>query len=206
VAYATICLSGHDGSQMRDIAQEAAERLGFTLVEEEIVMRAAAEAGVKPAVVADVERRRSFMDRALGAMSVTDHSGFTGTSSPAPDPFLDEDLRNLIRAAIEETAARGEVVIVAHAASHALGVRPDVLRVLVTASPDVRRARVADERGLSEKDAARAVATSDAARADYIKRFYGMKSELPEHYDLVVSTDKLSVDEAAAIVVLAAGR
>ncbi len=94
----------------------------------------------------------------------------------------------------------------AHAASHALGVRPDVLRVLVTASPDVRRARVADERGLSEKDAARAVARSDAARADYIERFYGMTSELPEHYDLVVSTDRLSVDEAVAIVVLAAGR
>jgi cytidylate kinase len=206
MAYATICLSGLDGSQMRDVGREAAGRLGFTLVDEEIVMRAAAEAGVQPAVVADVERRRSFMDRALRAMPAADNSGFTGTSSPARDPLLDEDLRNLIRAAIEETAARGMTVIVAHAASHALSVRSDVLRVLVTASPEVRLARIAAERGLSEKDAARAVAASDAARADYIKRFYGVKRELPEHYDLVVSTDKLSVDEAASLVAYAAGR
>ena len=78
--------------------------------------------------------------------------------------------------------------------------------MLVTASPDLRRARVGEERGLSDKDAAREIATSDAGRADFLKRFYGIKSELPEHYDLVVSTDQLSVDEAVAIVVLAAGR
>ena len=49
---------------------------------------------------------------------------------------MSDELRNLIRMAIEETAERGNVVIVAHAASHALAGRYDVLRVLVTASAE----------------------------------------------------------------------
>ena len=47
-------------------------------------------------------------------------------------------LRVLIRETIEQTAAQGNVVIVAHAASHALPQRSDALRVLVTASPETR--------------------------------------------------------------------
>ena len=83
---------------------------------------------------------------------------------------------------------------------------PDVLRVLVNASQETRRARVALDEKLSEKDAARAVDSSDSARADYLKRFYGTKSESPTQYDLVVNTDRLTPDEAVSAVTRAAGR
>jgi cytidylate kinase len=193
---------------MREVARGVAEILGFAFVDEEIVVRAAAEAGVQPDVVASVEARRSFMERALSALG-TNLDGATFAVVGA-DGFalveadVSDDLRLLIRAAIEETADRGSAVIAAHAASHALASKPDVLRVLVTASDDVRRARVADERNLSEKEAARSIDRSDAARADYLKRFYGAKNELPTQYDLVVNTDRLSPAEAASLVTLAA--
>ena len=131
--------------------------------------------------------------------------GWTATTRVATGRLRpSEELRRLIRAAIEESAERGSVVIVAHAASHALASRPDVLRVLVTASSSIREARVASEQDLNEKDAARAVDTSDAARADYLKRFYGAKSELPTQYDVVVNTDRLSPDNAVSLVAHAA--
>ena len=41
--------------------------------------------------------------------------------------------------------------------------------------------------------------------ADYIKRFYGISSELPTHYDLVVNTDRLAPQAAARLIVHAAG-
>ena len=66
-----VCFSGPDGSQMRDVAASVTTSLGFTLVDEAIIMRAAAEAGVDPQVVADVEQRRSFMDRCLGALTMS---------------------------------------------------------------------------------------------------------------------------------------
>jgi hypothetical protein len=162
---------------MREVARGVAERLGFALVDEEIILWAAARAGIEPRTVADAERRRSFMERALAtAGSNTEGAMFTagGVDSFYTGSFgvlqghASEELRELIRAAIEETAERGSAVIVAHAASHALASRPDVLRVLVTASSSIRQARVASEQDLTEKDAARAVDTSDAARADYL--------------------------------------
>jgi len=204
-----VCFSGPDGSQMRAVAASATMGLGFSLVDEAIIMRAAAEAGVDPQVVADVEQRRSFIDRCLSALTMSGDATavvFTGGGGGylPPEEHVTDELRGLIRMAIEETADRGDVVIVAHAASHALAGRDDVLRVLVTASPETRCARVAAEQGLNEKDAERAIADADANRADYLRRFFGEKDELPTHYDLVVNTDRLSTAAAAALVVAAA--
>ena len=105
-----------------------------------------------------------------------------------------EKLRGLIRDAILATAAEGRVVIGAHAASFALAGRDDVLRVLVTASTDVRGARIAAADGLDEKAAVRQLEESDKGRSAYLASFYGVSRELPTHYDLVVNTDRLAPD------------
>jgi cytidylate kinase len=91
---------------------------------------------------------------------------------------------------------------VAHAASIALAGREGILRVLVTASADTRELRLAD--GLVDEETEGAVRESDAARADYLERFYGVEPELPTHYDLVVNTDVLTVERAAAAIALLA--
>ena len=63
---------------------------------------------------------------------------------------------------------------------------------------------MADADELEPKDARRAIADSDAARADYLKRFYGVGSEQSTDYDLVVNTDALSFEQAVELVALAA--
>jgi cytidylate kinase len=78
------------------------------------------------------------------------------------------------------------------------------LRVLVTASPHTRAARVSDAEGLDQADTARALKDSDAGRADYLKRFYDVGEELPTHYDLVFNTDSLSIERVAELVAEAA--
>ena len=45
---------------------------------------------------------------------------------------------------------------------------------------------------------------SDAGRRDYLKRFYKIDEELPTHYDLIVNTDVLSVEQAADLISRAA--
>ena len=99
------------------------------------------------------------------------------------------EIQALIREAIEQTAARGDVVITAHAASHALEPSASILRVLVTASPSTRAVRVSEEAGVEIAKAERTVKAADAARRDYLKRFYNVTEELPTQYDLVVNTD-----------------
>jgi CMP/dCMP kinase len=193
---------------MAEIAEGVAKRLGFSVVDEAIIVRAAAEAGVDRQVVEDVEKRQSFLDRLLDTFATSSDAsalvfaGGGGYLAPEGVP-MSEELRDLIRHAIEEAADRGDAVIVAHAAAHALGQRDDVLRVLVTASRATRCGRLAAAEGLSEKDAGRLLDDSDANRADYLRRFYGEKAELPTHYDLVVNTDRLTPDAGVDLVALA---
>ena len=50
----------------------------------------------------------------------------------------------------------------------------------------------------------REVKREDAARRDYLRRFYDIDEELPTQYDVVVNTDVLSLEQAARLVVQAA--
>lgn len=184
-----------------------AERLGFDYVDEGIVARAAEKGGLAPGEVADEERRKSVLDRIVREIGRTvgpDSYGFAGLSSPYFEGVTPEAVRSLIQDAIEEAASQGNVVIVSHAASLALSARPNVLRVLVTASPETRARRLSESRGFDRKDARETIKDADAARAQYLRRFHGVEVELPTHYDLVVNTDTLSVEQAVDLVAQAA--
>ena len=204
MAYRSVCISPTDGSGSELVGPMVAEALGFQLLNAQIVARAAADAGVDTAAVVDEERRRSVAARLLGRL--TDAGpGLTGDAAAfehaGPDP---EDLRAFIREIIREAGERGDAVIVTHAASYALADRADVLRVLISASPETRARRIAEAKGCSESEAATAIARGDAGRADYLKRFYDIDAELPTHYDLVINTDRLDAGAAAELIVSAA--
>lgn len=202
-----VCISRAWGAGGEDVGRLVAERLGFLFVDEEIIARAGELGGVDLETVADAERRKSLLERWLDYVA---QGGAALDATPMPPDWNQhptEAVREFIRDAIGEVASRGNAVIVAHAASHAIGATPNALRVLVTASPDTRSQRLAASDGLGEEEAARAIKSSDVERADYLKRFYGTKEELPTQYDLVVNTDTLSVEQAATLIVLAtAGR
>jgi cytidylate kinase len=202
-----VCISHATGSGGREAGRLVAEQLGYRYVDEDIVVLAAVKGGVDLDTLSDAERRKSFLGRVLDDLA----GGATGEAwavlgpmPPVAESSSGDQLRGLIRDAIEETAAEGDAVIVAHAASHAIGGREDVLRVLLTASKDTRAARLRLAEQLDESAAKRAVKQADAARADYLRRFYEVEQELPTHYDLVLNTDHLSVEQAADLVSAAA--
>jgi cytidylate kinase len=207
VTRTVVCISHSSGAGGEEVGRLVAERLGFLCVDEEIVARAAVKGGIDAAEVADEERRKSLAVRVLNAMArgSGDAWAFGGSVPLRSGEELDsDDIQALIRETIEQTAARGNAVIVAHAASHAISPGPAVLRVLVTASPHTRAARVSDAEGLDQADTARALKDSDAGRADYLKRFYDVGEELPTHYDLVFNTDGLTIERVAELVAEAA--
>jgi uncharacterized protein len=198
-----VCISHAAGAGGEEVGRLVAERLGFLYVNEEIVARAAAKGGVDAADVADEERRKSLAARALNAIAQGGGEAWAlGAVGPlsSREELDSDDIRSLIRETIEQTAARGKAVIVAHAASYAIGHGDGVLRVLVTASPETRTTRVAEAEGLDQAGAARAVKESDAGRADYLKRFYDVREESPTHYDVVLNTDALTLEQAAELI------
>jgi cytidylate kinase len=211
-----VCISRTIAAGGEAVGEIVASRLGFRYVDEEIISRAANQAQVDAKLVAAVEQRKPLLDRLLDKLPTAhDVAGAVTLSTGVPvDIFtggvveyraVSDDMRVVIRAAIHEVAQAGQAVIVAHAASMALAGSEGVLRVLVTASAAVRTERLVAAQGLAKPAAETAVASSDRDRREYLKRFYGVKEELPTHYDLVLNTDVLPAEQAAAIIVAAAG-
>jgi uncharacterized protein len=208
VTCTAVCISHAAGAGGEEVGRLVAERLGFLYVDEEIVARAAAKGGIDPGEVADEERRKSLVRRMLEAIAQDSGEALTlgGSALRAGAELSSDDVRALIRETIEQTAARGRVVIASHAASHAVPAGPEAVRVLVTASPETRATRMSSAEGIERADAARAVQDSDKSRRDYLRRFYDVDEELPTHYDLVVNTDVLTAEQAADVVAHAASR
>ena len=205
---AVICISRETGAGGAEVGRLVADRLGFLYDDEEIVARAAEQADVDPATIAGEERRRTLAHRVIELIVAggVELPALAGAAPPfVPSQPAGDEIRAFIREAIEQTAARGDVVIVAHAASFALEPSTRNLRVLVVGGPEARARRLGEREGLDTAEAERSVREGDAGRRDYLKRFYGVDRELPSHYDLVVNTDLLGVDQAAGVISHAAG-
>jgi hypothetical protein len=203
------------------IGRAVADRLQFRFVDEEIISLAAGKENVDPAVIADVERRKSLFSRmlesfgrgsaleaaSLGGMMVDPRlylpEGYTQADPAALD--LPEHYRELIRQAILEFANIGGVVIHAHAAGMALAGNVGLLRVLVTAPTATRIQRLADGSGIPAKEAEKAIRDSDRDRRDYFKRFHQISDEQPTDYDLVINTEALTPELAVRAIVAATG-
>jgi len=194
-----ICISHSTGAAGDEVARLVAERLRFRYLDEELVGRAAALGHVSPEALLDAERRKPALTELFRHL----RTAALSTEGEPPATEQTELHRVLIRNAIHATADEGKAVIVSHAASFTLGPRQDVLRVLVTASPDTRVARLT-ENGAERGAAQRLIRKSDAGRAAYLKSFYDVSTELPTHYDLVVNTDNVAPQEAAELIVAAA--
>jgi cytidylate kinase len=201
-----ICVSHATGAGGTDLGRAVADKLGFRLIDEEIIARAAENQRVSADDLADAERRKSLLRRILREAA---RGAVMGAPEVVMTPYAleyqpEDSMRALIRQSVNETADEGDVVIVSHAASYALADRENVLRVLVTAPSEIRARRLVETNGLDEKQAKKSISENDAGRAEYLKRFYGVAEELPAHYDLVVNTDRISADKWAELVVSAA--
>jgi hypothetical protein len=163
-----VCISHATGAQGEDVGRLVAETLGFLYVDDEIVVQAATEGGLDPAEVADEERRKSLVARLLAEIAQSGEAWalVPGHTAHAGDALRGDEVRALVRETIVQTAERGDAVIVAHGASHAVSREHEALRVLVTASVETRAARIATIEGLDPAAAARRVKSADAARRD----------------------------------------
>ena len=133
-----VTLSHATGAGGETIGRTVAKALGFRYIDEEIINLAAQKEGIDAAIVADAERRKTFLARLLAGLGDPPmmDAAVVGILVPEAAMTRSETVRTLIVDAIHETAEGGQAVIVSHAASIPLAGRADVLRVLITASAD----------------------------------------------------------------------
>lgn len=66
--FKVVCISALDGARGEEVAPAVASRLGFRILDEEVVRTAARAAGVDASAVAEVEKRRSLAIRLLDGL------------------------------------------------------------------------------------------------------------------------------------------
>ena len=191
MGYRAIAMSQVYGADAESIGHDVAQKLGFGYLNDAIVAQVAKDT--------EAERRKSFSARVLEvAARGAYHAPRADSSLYAVDET--DTLLWLIRDAVRDAADRGSVVLVAHAACYACADRSDVLRVGVTAPLSTRATRIASALGISDKEAAKSLRRSDAARASYLKRVHGVGGESPTDYDVVINTERLAPDAAVGLI------
>jgi cytidylate kinase len=194
VLFTVVTVARTLGAGGEDLGSAIADELGFRYVDSEIIDRAAALAGATPEEIASAEARKGLLGRLL------EHLPGSRGDSPASGHEGKHGYEELIREVIAETAAMEYVVIVAHGAGIALAGKPNVLRVMVTASRDTRVERIGPEQGISWEGGEEIVDQSDSERLAFFHRFYGLENEMATNYDLVINTDALTIHEATEAV------
>lgn len=103
-------------------------------------------------------------------------------------------------AAVWKSAEDGGV-IVGRNATVILAERPRTVHVLLTGTVEDRVARAAADAGIPVERAARRQEREDQVRAEMSKVLYGWDPRLPERYDIVINTSRVSPDAAVAAIV-----
>jgi cytidylate kinase len=164
-------------------ARQVGARLGYRVVERELINQAALRTG-KPEV----------------ALAMIDDLKLLGLS-PSAEAF--QAYCEAVTNVMEELAAEGNVVIVGRAGQVILAGRPDVLHVLTIAPLDVRARRIAERHGVAIHQAKAQVEASDRTRRLYLKRFYHIRWDDPALYNLVINTADFTLEATAELIIQA---
>lgn len=176
-----VTISRQLGSFGCEIGRQVSERLGFRLVQRELLNQAARAAGAPEA-----------------ALDAIDDLGLLGIS---PSPKARKAYTQSLNEIMNRMAEEGRVVIIGRAGQVILGARPDVLHVRVFAPASLRAGRIALQQDIALEQAQAQIEASDSHRQKYLKRFYGIRWDDPELYDLLLNTAHFSIEAAASIIV-----
>jgi cytidylate kinase len=202
---AVITISRQYGSGGSDIAKLVAERLGWTLIDNEFVDRVAERAGCTTEEVQQQEERvPTLIERLARALTVSAPEMFAAAADPQVALPPEDRLVRLTEAVIAEAVQQGDVVMVGRGAQAYLAERAQTLHVFVVGPRDLRVAEAVRRLGGTGEEAAKRLDGVDEGRRRYVKTHYDRQWDDPVGYDLVVNTGRFAYEAAADLIVHAA--
>ena len=207
MAHPVITITRQYASGGAAVARQVAAALAWTVIDNEFVDEVARRAGLTPATVAEHEERvPGLLERLARTLAVASPEMFIA-SDAVPRAQRDEaTIVKLTERIIAEAAAHGRVVLVGRGAPALLAQRPEALHVYVVASKPWRIRLAVERLGVHPTNAENVLDDTDRRRDQYVRTYYGRHRDDVVNYDLVVNTEKLGIEGAAALVVAEARR
>jgi cytidylate kinase len=184
----TIAISRQAGARGTSIAQDVGRRLGWPVLDHELLEQMATEMHVNVRLLDHVDEQHvPWMVERLEAFSSI--------------PYVSESayVRQLLET-ILSIGARGQCVIVGRGASHILP-PPLVIRVRLIGEFADRAQAIMRETSTTLEDAERQVKALDQRRVAFIKNHFHCDPTAPESYDLVLNTSRLEVETCSQIII-----
>lgn len=177
-----VTVSRDPGSGGKLIAKGIAESIGFDLFHQEVIHEMALSANVSQRIVESLDERGLNMLEDWVAASIHKHHLW-------PDEYLQHLLK-----VIGTIGKHGKAVLIGRGANFVLA--PETtLRLRIIAPSAFRARKVAETFDIPLKDAERRILKTESDRRAFIRKYYHKDIEDPTHYDMVVNTGHLRLDE-----------
>ena len=166
------------------IANQVAQILNYTYYGEEEFFKAADELGFLSDVKKLDEKGPTFLEKFF---------------SEKPKVYLDR-----LQSVVYEVAKKGDALFFGRGSQFLLNSFDCALHVLVTGSIEKRIDRVMEERRVEREVAEKIIHLSDHDKRGFLRFAFDEDWLNPHLYDLILNTDKLSIDSTVKIVIDAA--
>ena len=184
----SIAVSREAGALGHTVAAEVGYRLGWPVYDREILDKIGEDMRRPPQHLQALdERPGSWLEEFL--------AGLTSQYSVSPDRYL-----KYLVGAVRGLGEIGQCVIVGRGANFILPAET-TLRVRLVASAEDRVRVVAQRLNLGPREAAAWAERAERQRGEFVRRAFRQDVAEPRHYDLVLNMSRLSVDEAADVIV-----
>jgi len=183
-----ICLSREPGSGGAELARLLGERLGWDVLDRELLDFMAEQYRVPRDVLEFVdETKANWIHNTLGS--------WFNTNVVTHEKFISQLKRILLLAGMH-----GRVVIVGRGAHCILPRRPG-LAVRVIAPLERRILAMAERNGISEREAKKLIHDIETGRRDFGRRYFQNDIHDPHSFDLVLNFDLITIPVAADLIV-----
>jgi cytidylate kinase len=188
----TIAISRQAGARGTSVARQVGAQLGWPVYDHELLERISQEMHVRVELLESIDERKvNWLEERVEAFAAVPHVNQVSY------------FRHLVETVLS-LGLHGQCLIVGRGASFLLPAST-TLRVRLVAELADRTTIMAAELGVSRDEAARRIRDADQARSSFVKEHFHLDLAEPLHYDLVLNTSRLTVDDCAAMVITALG-
>jgi len=183
----TVTISRQTGAGGSEIARRLADEFKMDLMGSQIIQHVAESTRMSTKVVETLDEKAvTRIDSMVASLFANRHL--------SPDVYF----RHLTRV-IATIGEHGNAIIVGRGANFILP-KERTFRVRFIAPPDYRIRHFVETRGMSQEDARRYVEKKDEGRMGFIKKYFKVDASDPNHYDMVINTEKLGIEGAVMAV------
>ena len=182
-----VTLSRQPGSGGKFVAQKVADRLGLDLFHQELINAMAESADTSTRVIRTLDEKGLSMLEDWVSAAITERH-----------LWPDQVARVLMRV-IGTIGRHGKAIVVGRGANFVLPPE-NRFRVRIIAPVEMRVNCVAENYGVSKKEAKRRVLRTESNRRAFVRKYFHSDIADPSNYDMILNTGTLSIESAAAAI------